>query len=376
MSDPLRIVVLGLSISSSWGNGHATTYRALVRGLARLGHRVLFLERDVPWYAENRDAPRPDGCEVGYYASLTELERAYRSEVRHADAVLVGSYVPDGTLVARWVVSTAQGLRVFYDIDTPVTIARLRAGNEEYIGRDTIPRFDAYLSFTGGPTLRTIEREFGAALALPFYCSADPSRYAPSGDRPTIDLGYLGTYSADRQGGLEELLFEPAQRWPAGRFVVAGACYPETVVWPENVTHSVHVAPAEHAKFYGAQRFTLNVTREDMRRAGYAPSVRLFEAAACATPVISDVWEGIEAFFEPRREILLAGSNEEVLDYLRRLGEDERREIGRRAQKRVLGEHTGEHRAKQLERYLRDLPRSSARAARGGARRHPSARAG
>jgi spore maturation protein CgeB len=366
---PLQLVMLGLSITSSWGNGHATTYRALVKALGARGHDILFLERDVPWYAAHRDESRPEGCRVELYEDLPELYSRLARSVRDADVVIVGSYVPDGLEVLNWVLETARGLRVFYDIDTPVTLSRLKSGEPTYLTRESIPELDAYLSFSGGEALRRLEREYGARVALPLYCSVDPELYAPSSVTPERDLGYLGTYCADRHPTLERLLLEPARRHPAGRFIVAGACYPEQE-WAHNVERVEHVPPGEHARFYGSQRFTLNVTRAHMIEIGHSPSVRLFEAAACGVPIIGDRWTGIEEFFEPGREILTADTPEEVLDYLIRMKELERRGLVRRARERVLREHTGSQRAHELEGYFRQLgvlapqnPRSRPRSA-------------
>jgi spore maturation protein CgeB len=349
---PLKLVFLGLSITSSWGNGHATTYRALVRELARRGHEVLFLERDVPWYADNRDLPRPPYCRAALYRTLGGLRKRFAPEVRAADFVVVGSYVPDGVAVGEWVLDTARGPVAFYDIDTPVTLAKLARGDEEYLAARLIPRYAAYFSFTGGPALKTLEALYGSPSARPLYCSVDPALYHPVEAEPRWDMGYLGTYSADRQPALDRLLLEPARRWPEGRFAVVGPQYPEEVEWPANVHRDPHLPPAQHRGFYCRQRFTLNVTRADMIRAGYSPSVRLFEAAACATPVVSDWWEGLDSFFEPGREILVARSPEESLRYLRDVPEAERREIGRRARRRVLAAHTAAHRAAELEEYV------------------------
>lgn len=348
------MVVMGLSITSSWGNGHATTYRGLMKALKTLGHRVLFLERDVPWYAENRDQARPEGCRVELYGSLGELQTVFEREVREADVVMVGSYVPDGAEVLRWVLDTAQGLKIFYDIDTPVTLARLEAGEPTYLTRDAIPELDAYLSFSGGIALTRLEREYGARVALPLFCSVDPELYAPSSESPARDLGYLGTYCADRQAALERLMLEPARRLPERGFIVAGACYPQQE-WPANVERIDHVPPGGHSSFYGSLRFTLNVTRAHMIEVGHSPSVRLFEAAACGVPIIGDVWPGIEDFFEPGREILLANETDEIIDFIERMGESERQSVARRARRRVLGEHTALHRARELESYLHRL---------------------
>lgn len=351
MKGSLDIVVLGLSITSSWGNGHATTYRALIRALHEQGHRVLFLERDVPWYAENRDLPDPPYVRTVLYGGLSDLIDTWSDAVRSADLVIVGSYVPEGTQVGEWVLSTADGLAAFYDIDTPVTLERLRNGRCDYLDPHQIPRYDLYLSFTGGPTLDVLEDEFGSPAARPLYCAVDPSAYYPEAVATTWDLGYMGTYSLDRQPVLERLLLEPAQLVPALRFVVAGPQYPESVRWPGNVERIEHLPPLHHRRFYNAQRLTLNVTRADMVRAGYAPSVRLFEAAACGVAVVSDYWHGLDTFFRPGKEILIADDGADVTRFLTDLPLEEARAMGERARKRVLAAHTAAHRASELLVY-------------------------
>ena len=347
----MRIVFLGLSITSSWGNGHATNYRALVRALRDRGHDVLFLERDVPWYAAHRDAPAAGEL----YASVDELRERFAGDVADADLVVIGSYVPDGVGVAEWALAAAGGAVAFYDIDTPVTLAKLAAGDAEYLVPDLVPRFDLYLSFTGGPTLRVLEERWGARRARTFYCLVDERLYRPLEVERRWRLGYLGTYSHDRQPAVERLLLAPARQLPNERFVVAGPQYPRAVRWPANVEHLDHLAPAEHPAFYAAQAFTLNVTRADMLRAGWSPSVRLFEAAACAVPVISDAWDGLERFFVPGTEILIADDARQVVRYLTQIGEEERRAIGERARRRVLAEHTAQRRAEELETYAHEL---------------------
>jgi spore maturation protein CgeB len=352
---PLDIVVLGLSITSSWGNGHATTWRALIRELAGLGHRVLFLERDVPWYAAHRDMPDPPFGRTALYTSLADLRARFATDVAAADLVIVGSFVPDGVAVGDWVHATARGATAFYDIDTPVTLAKLSRRDEEYIARAQVPRYGMYLSFTGGPTLERIERELGAPLARPLYCSVDPALYFPETAVHWWDVGYMGTYSDDRQPALDALLLEPARRWPHGHFVVAGPQYPRDIVWPRNVERIEHLPPARHRDFYNRQRFTLNITRRDMIAAGHAPSVRLFEAAACGVPIISDAWPGLDAFFRPGVEILIAGSADDVLALLHELPEADRARIGEAARRRVLEAHTARHRAAELVGYARLL---------------------
>lgn len=354
----LSIVILGLSITSSWGNGHATTYRGLVRELCRRGHRVTFLERDRPWYAENRDMPAPPFGRTCLYRGTGDLKRRFTSCVREADLVMVGSYVPDGIDVGAWAIETASGLTAFYDIDTPVTVVALERGDCPYLTPDLIANYDLYLSFTGGPLLRRIERQFGAPMARALYCAVDPALYRPETVPLRWDLGYIGTYSADRQPILDELLIAPALAWPDGRFVVAGPQYPKAIKWPRNVRRTQHIAPNRHRRFFNAQRYTLNVTRADMVRAGWSPSVRLFEAAACGTPIISDVWDGLDTFFVPEKEILIARDRRDVQRILSDLGEAERRALGQAARARILAAHTAAHRAQELEAYVDEALRA------------------
>jgi spore maturation protein CgeB len=351
----LSIVFLGLSITSSWGNGHATTYRALVKGLARRGHRVLFLERDVPWYAAQRDLPEPPFGTTRHYRDLEELRTRFAGAVEAADLVVLGSYVPEGVEVARWLLERAAGVRAFYDIDTPVTLAKLRRSDHEYLAPDLIPRFDLYLSFTGGPVLDLLAKEFGARRPRPLYCSVDPDVHRAPAAAKRWDLGYMGTYSPDRQPGLQAFLVAPAEALPERAFAVAGAQYPADLRWPLNVRRFEHLPPARHASFYGAQRFTLNLTRADMVCAGWSPSVRLFEAAATGTPIISDAWPGLEAFFAPEKEILIAHSSEQVMGYLCDLDEAQRQAIATAARRRVLTAHRPDQRALELEGYLAEM---------------------
>ena len=348
----MNLVILGLSITSSWGNGHATTYRALVREFARRGHRVTFLERDVPYYASQRDLADFPFADVHLYRTLDELRENHRSLVASADAVMVGSYVPDGVAVADWVLGTASGVTAFYDIDTPVTLARLAAGEPTYLEARQIARFQLYLSFAGGRSLDVLEKRYRSPAARPLYCSVDPDLYFPEDTEVLWDMGYLGTYSPDRQPGLVRMLVDPARRWPGGRFIVAGPQYPPEIAWPVNVERVEHLPPSAHRRFYNQQRFTLNVTRADMIAAGHSPSVRLFEAAACGTPIVSDLWDGLADFLTPGEEILIAPTCADALGFVRDLPPERAAEIGAAARNRVLASHTAAHRAAELEGYL------------------------
>jgi spore maturation protein CgeB len=350
----LNIVILGLSITSSWGNGHATTYRGLMRALCQRGHQVLFLERDMPWYGANRDSLDCPGS-VRLYQGMGELPMRWRRSLAQADLVIVGSYVPDGIAVLKLVLSIATGIVAFYDIDTPVTLASLGAGDCQYLDAQLIPALDLYLSFTGGPALNLLEDRYRARAARVLYCSVDPDHHRPIPCEPVWDLGYLGTYSPDRQPAVEDLLCQPAREWPQGRFALAGPLYPGDLSWPCNLDRIEHIAPYRHAWFYSRQRFTLNVTRADMMRMGYSPSVRLFEAAACGTPIISDWWPGLETIFVPGKHIAIARSAKEVLSYLRDFPDQERLQLALRACEHVRNHHTAMHRAVALESYVEEV---------------------
>ncbi len=343
----MKLVVLGLSLSSSWGNGHATTFRALLKAAADRGHDILFLERDVPWYAGRRDLIEPDWCRLAFYDGVAALA-GWAREIATADAVIVGSYVPEGIAVGTFVQATACGVTAFYDIDTPVTLAALARGDCAYLSAALIPGYDLYLSFTGGPTLDLLETTYGAPAARALYCSVDPALYVPTGAAKRWDLSYLGTYSPDRQPTLDRLLLVSARALPERRFVVAGPQYPDGIDWPTNVQRIEHLPPADHANFYSASRFTLNVTRADMIAAGWSPSVRLFEAAACGTPIVSDIWPGLDELFVPGCEIVLASDTADVMAALAADGAA----IGAAARARVLAAHTAAHRAAELDAYI------------------------
>ena len=363
---PLNCVFLGLSITSVWGNGHATTYRGLLKELWRRGHHVTFLERDMPWYAENREFSEASYCTVALYGSLEELKARFASLVESADVVVVGSYVPDGIAVGEWVTSLTKGVPVFYDIDTPVTVANLLAGKCEYLSQGLCRKYQLYFSFTGGPMLRCIEEKLGSSCARPLYCSVEPSLYYPEQQPVKWDVAYLGTYAADRQPALETLLLSMARTSPDKRFAVAGPQYPDSIAWPVNVERIEHLPAAQHRDFYNSQRFTLNLTRQDMIRMGYSPSVRLFEAAACGTPIITDEWPGLEQFYSLHSEILPVRSADDLAACLK-MSEDQRLAIAEKARVRTLRFHTAAVRAEQFESDVNEAlehSRSSGRSSR------------
>ncbi len=351
----MKIVVFGLTISSSWGNGHATLWRGLCRALARRGHRVVFFEHDVPYYAGNRDLHEVPGGELVLYSDWDDIRSRAARELAAAEVAMVTSYCPHG-IEASALMREAPGTRVFYDLDTPVTLSRLKAGEAvSYIGPEGLAGFDLVLSYTGGEALRILRDELGAARVAPLYGHVDPEvhRPVPPETSFTCDLSYLGTYAEDRQAALEALLVEPARLRPGRRFLIGGAQYPQDFPWGENIFFVRHLPPPDHPAFFSSSRLTLNVTRRAMAAMGWCPSGRLFEAAACGTPILSDSWEGLDAFFAPGREILVARTTEDAVAALD-LGDAELRRIAQAGRERTLAEHTSDRRAAELEALLSD----------------------
>ena len=359
----MKIVIYGLTITSSWGNGHATTFRSLAKALSARGHTIHFVEKDAEWYRNNRDLPEPAFCSVQLYSDWKGGRTAILGASEDADAIVIGSYFPDAIALTRELLDLDRGPLLFYDIDTPVTMAHLRRdGRTEYLEGSFIPRYDAYLSFTGGPTLRELQEDFGSPLAVPLYCSVEVESYKPTSSREAFrcDLSYLGTYASDRQPKLQKFMGRAAELAPYRKFLVAGSQYPNGTVWGPNVGRMVHVAPPEHPAFYSSSRFTLNLTRDDMVAAGYSPSVRLFEASACGAAILSDTWSGLDEFLTPGEEILLPTDEYEVRAILDGMSDHERKELGRRARERILAEHTSDHRAQQFEAIVAGLGHSLA----------------
>jgi spore maturation protein CgeB len=359
----VKIVIFGLTISSSWGNGHATLWRGLCKNLVRLGHQVVFFERDVPYYAGARDFFELPGGRLELYASWDEIGPKARLDAVDADAIILTSYCPDAAAVTELISDCANPLSVFYDLDTPVTLARLNAGETvPYIGPSGLRDFDLVLSFTGGERVfREFRRLLGAHRIEALYGHVDPDIHRPTSSQPHYhaDLSYLGTYSLDRQQALDSLFVASARSRPDLRFLIGGAQYPADFPWSPNIYFVRHLPPSEHAAFFASSRLTLNVTRQAMAEMGWCPSGRLFEAAACGVPLISDVWDGIGDFFELGSEVLPAKGRDDVLAALA-LEDVELRRIAERARERTLAQHSSAKRAQELIDLLGTSARGSA----------------
>lgn len=359
----VKITIFGLTISSSWGNGHATPYRALVRALQFLGHEIHFFEKDVPYYRSHRDFDSCDFCEINLYSEWAQVRHLALQTADGSDVVITASYLPEGQRICDEVLSLSRPLRVFYDLDTPITLKHLETSGVDYLRADQIPGFDLLLSFAGGNVLNELEHRYGARMARPLYGCVDPDAYfrVEPRDEFACDLSYMGTFARDRQARLDQLFLEPARRHLEKHFVLAGPLYPWDWQWTANIRKMEHVPPHAHPDFYSSSRATLNITREEMVRNGWCPSGRFFEAAACGTPVITDCWEGLDSFFDLEREIRVVTAAEDVEEVLQ-MPDDDLRAMASRARQRTLEEHTGMVRARQLLSYLETARSASASA--------------
>lgn len=353
LTTAMKLVIFGLTISSSWGNGHATLWRGLCKELGRQGHQITFFERDVPYYARHRDLTATLDYQLLLYSDWAAASDQAARAVRESDAAIVTSYCPDARTVSDLILGS-EAIKIFYDLDTAVTLEKFRAeGSVAYIPEEGLGGFDLVLSYVGGRALEELRTLLGARSTAALYGSVDPDVHkpVPKSGHYDADLSYLGTYASDRQQTLQELLLNPARHLPKKKFLVGGAQYPEDFPWNDNVWFIPHVPPHEHAAFYSSCRATLNVTRAAMAGVGYCPSGRLFEAAACEAPIVSDWWEGLDEFFDPGRELLVARRSEDVIDALERSPEELRR-IAKSARERALDAHTARHRSQELIEFV------------------------
>ena len=350
-----NIVIFGLTVSSSWGNGHATLWRGLLRALSNRGHHITFFEKDVQYYRDARDLTElPGGGELHFYHDLSDLRAAAQQALDHVDVAIVTSYCPEGSLVAQMLLESNAGLKIFYDLDTPVTLRSLDAGaRPDYLPADGLAGFDLVLSYTGGRALTELQQRLGARAVAPLYGWVDPMQHhpVPPQDHYRCDLSYLGTYAQDRQPALDRLFLQTARRLPGHAFLIGGAQYPADFPWTDNLSFHRHVPPASHPAFFSSSQWTLNITRQAMAEYGFCPSGRLFEAASCGTPLLSDHWEGLDTFLVPGEQIVLVDTADDVVHALQ-LPHAERDRIARQARERVLVEHTADARARTLEALL------------------------
>jgi spore maturation protein CgeB len=334
-----------MAISSSWGNGHATLLRGLARALVKRENKLIFFEKDTPYYRTNRDYFGEKDIEVNIYSSWETIKEKVSMIVDSSDVALVTSYCPDGHEASNCVINSHCKVKLFYDLDTPVTINTVLNGTIPfYLPMHGLSEFDAVLSYTGGTALEIQKTLFHAKKTFPLYGSVDPSIHYPRPSTSEYVLSYLGTYSTDRHLSFSRLFLEPAKRLSHLKFLLGGSQYPSIMDWPQNISCIEHISPQKHPDFYSSGLFTLNITRSVMAEMGYCPSGRLFEAAACEVPIISDYWIGLEDFFDCSNEIIIVDSTHSAIDKLG-MQLDKRQKIAKAAKERVLLYHTCEKRA-------------------------------
>lgn len=347
----MNIVVFGLAVSSSWGNGHATLWRGLSAALAKLGHKVVFFEKDTPYYASTRDLDFLPGGELIIYSNWEDIQPAARKQLKNADVGVVTSYCPDALTASDLILDSNVAVSCFYDLDSPITLDRLKRHQPvPYLGPRGLRDFDLTLSYAGGPALDKLQSELGARAVAPLYGSVDPSVHSPvpPSHNYQADLSYLGTWAQDRQARLEALLVEPAKLLPEKTFLIGGSMYDDSFPWRPNILLKSHVPASDHPSFYCSSTLSLNVTRQAMADNGYCPSGRLFEAAACGAAILSDTWEGLDLFLSPGKEILIANNTEDAMAALQ-MSAAGLAKIGKAARERVLEQHTADVRAREFE---------------------------
>jgi spore maturation protein CgeB len=331
-------------------------WRGLCRALANLGHRIVFFERDVPYYAGTRDLSELPYGKLILYRHWEDICAVAGREIADSDAAIVTSFCPDARAASQLMEDASRPVHIFYDLDTPVTLSSLAKGEAVfYLGPEGLGGYDLVLSFTGGVALERLSTLLGASRPRPLYGHVDPDVHRPAAPQPQYQgaLSYLGTYAADRQAKLAELLLRPAALSPHERFVIGGAQYPDTFPWLPNLHFVRHLPPSEHPSFYSSSRFTLNITRDAMAIMGYCPSGRLFEAAACSSAILTDHWDGLDQFLTPGHEVLTVRTTDDVLDALA-MTDAETAHIAHRARERVLDEHSSSRRAIDLVREIED----------------------
>ncbi|HZY17905.1 MAG TPA: glycosyltransferase [Ramlibacter sp.] len=352
----MNIAFFASSLVSAYWNGAATYYRGIVRALHERGHRVTFYEPDAFDRQKHRDIADPTWAKVVVYSAQSEAEvLATVEQARGADLVVKASGVGVHDELLENAVLDLQGpgtLVVFWDVDAPATLDRMNADATDPLRR-LVPRYDMVLTYGGGEPVRRAYRALGARDCIPIYNALDPSTHFPAPPQPRFegDLGFLGNRLPDREARVEEFFLSAAASLPDRRFLLGGSGWGDKPM-PANVHYLGHVYTADHNAFNCTPLAVLNISRDSMARYGFSPATRVFEAAGAAACLITDAWEGLEQFFEPGREMLVARSGQEVAQHVRTLDAATARAIGQAAYRRVLAEHTYDHRAAQLDAIL------------------------
>jgi spore maturation protein CgeB len=366
MSHPFHIAFFASSLLSAYWNGAATYYRGVLAALARRGHRITFYEPDAFDRQQHRDIDPPEWAEVVVYpADLVHVERCLARAASEADVLVKASGVgvfdaelERGVLSARRPASAV----IFWDVDAPATLDRVRADATDHFG-PLIPHYDAVLTYGGGPPVVDAYRSLDARECIPVYNALDPSTHHPVQPRPEFaaDLAFLGNRLPDREARVESFFLAAAAALPDRSFLIGGSGWDDKPK-SHNVRVLGHVYTADHNAFNCSPGAVLNISRDSMARYGFSPATRVFEAAGAAACIITDAWRGVDQFLAPQQEILVAESGDDVVRLLASLGPERATAIGAAARKRVLAEHTYEHRAAEVDEILGSLLAQRARA--------------
>ncbi|WP_266202503.1 CgeB family protein [Pontibacter kalidii] len=351
----LKIAFFGSSLVSAYWNGAATYYRGIVRALSERGHHVTFYEPDAYERQQNRDMDDPDWAKVVVYEATEEAVYECLEDAQQADMVVKASGVGVfDELLEREVLKlqTEERLVVFWDVDAPATLDRVHNNPEDQL-LQLIPQYDMVLTYGGGDPVVNAYEALGAKKCVPIYNALDTATHFPvePDTRFACDLAFLGNRLPDREARVEEFFLKPAALELRKKFIIGGSGWGDKQM-PDNVHYVGHVYTKDHNAFNCTPKAVLNISRESMARYGFSPATRVFEAAGAGVCIITDYWEGIDFFFEPGKEILVARDGAEIAKIMASLSEEKAKRIGEAAYKKVLAAHTYHHRAEQLEQLL------------------------
>ena len=355
MKRDLKIAFFGSSIVSAYWNGAATYYRGIVKALHKMGHKVTFYEPDIYERQKHRDIEDPEWCTVKVYPEEKVSLQALLREASEADVIIKASGVgafDDFLEDAVVQLKKEDNLIIFWDVDAPATLDRIESNPSDPFNA-LVPKYDFVLTYGGGePVIQAYERN-GAKRCIPIYNALDTDTHYPVDPDSKFEgtLAFLGNRLPDREKRVEEFFIKPAQHLPEDKFLLGGSGWGDKAM-PTNIDYLGHVYTKDHNAFNCTPKAVLNISRDSMAKYGFSPATRVFEAAGAGACLITDYWKGIETFFEPGKEILVANSGEEVQMILAGLTSEKAREIGDAAYKKVLAAHTYNHRAELLESVI------------------------
>lgn len=352
----MRLFVFGSSLTSSYWNGAATYYRGIYKSLHALGFDITFAEPDIYRRQQNRDMATIPYAQVIVYQSPSDIPELLQ-QAREADLVIKHSGVgAEDELLEREVLRCAsRTTRVaFWDVDAPATLARVEQSTDDPF-RDLIPQYDYIFTYGGGPPIVQHYLHLGARNCNPIYNALDPETHHPVAKDPVMacDLAFVGHRLPDRERRVQDFFFRAAALAPEMMFILGGEGWGGCSL-PQNVRWIGHVGSGDHNRINCSARMILNINRESMASVGFSPPTRVFEAAGAGACLITDEWTGVEHFFAPNHEILVASSAEEVVGYLRNMAPAQTEQIGRAMRSRALRDHTYALRAVQFQNFLEE----------------------